>query len=74
LIVVGKDALEHKVVDNILGGVRNGILDGEEGNNILVGVGSILGGVDYNKWEHNVRRKMCSHLSCRRSLSSIHQA
>ena len=83
LIVVGKDALEYKVVDNILGGVRNGILDGEEGNNILdgeegnnrlVGVGSILVVVDYNKWERNVRRNGCFHLSCRRSLSSIHQA
>jgi len=74
LIVVGKDALEYKVADNILGGVRNGILDGEEGNNRLVGVGSILVVVDYNKWERNVRRNGCSHLSCRRSLSSIHQA
>ena len=67
VVVVGKDALEYKVVDNILGWVRNGILDGEEGNNRLVGVGSILVVVDYNKWEHNVRRNGCFHLSCRRS-------
>ena len=65
MIVVGKDALEYKVVDNTLDGVRNGILDGEEGNNILVGVGSILVVVDYNKWERNVRRNGYFHLSCR---------
>jgi hypothetical protein len=72
LIVVGVVGRGDMVVDNILDGVRNDILDGEEGNNMLVGVGSRLVGVDYNKWEHNVRR--CFHLSCRRSPSSIHQA
>ena len=63
MIVVGKDALEYKVADNILGGVRNGILDGEEGNNILVGVGSrwvVVGNklvVADSRLEHHMRKK-----------------